>query len=367
MIVKRLGILYLLALIVFALSSPDSAVSAQESGPAMAAETASAEFPSLLQTDSLRETVLSGINLAANDQFAAAESLFAGLVQVYPSSPIGPLFVAATIHAQMLDEESPARYSEFETWLTMAETRAENWRTAEPESGEPEFMLGATLGYDAVCESRWGGWFAALKKGLRAKNRFADALERDSTLVDAYLGIGNFNYWKSVKTDFINWLPIIADDRQKGLDQLRRVASEGILSKAAARVSLCWALMHEGDYTSALAHADTLAAEYPDAKGPLWIKAYASFGLYRWTEALGLYNELEPRILTIGPGNYYNLIDCAFFQAQCHYGLGEWAEALNACHMALAYPVPQDVEKRQKEKLDRLKDLQKDLKAMVAR
>jgi tetratricopeptide (TPR) repeat protein len=185
--------------------------------------------------------------------------------------------------------------------------------------------------------------------------------------VDAYLGIGNYNYWKSVKTDFINWLPIVADDRQKGLEQLRYVTADGALSRSAARVSLCWALMHEGDFTEALAHADTLATEYPGAKGPLWIKAYASFGLYRWADALNLYNELERRILAAGPGNYYNLIDCAFFEAQCHHGLGQWSEALNACHKALAYPAPKEIEERQMDKLDRLRKLQNKLKVMVAR
>lgn len=304
--------------------------------------------------------------MAANDQFAAAESLFTSLAGAYPSSPVGPLFTAATIHAQMLDEESSARYDEFERWLTRAESQAEEWRKTEPSSGEPEFILGAALGYDAVYESRWGGWFAALKKGLRAKNRFADALKLDTTLVDAYLGIGNYNYWKSVKTDFINWLPIVADDRRKGLDQLRLVTAEGVFSKSAARVSLCWALMHEGDFTTALAHADTLATEYPDSKGPLWIKAYASFGLYRWDEALKLYDELEQRINAAGPGNYYNLIDCAYFEAQCHYDLGHWTDAMTACHKALAYPAPPDIKKRQKDKLNRLRDLQKELKEMVA-
>jgi hypothetical protein len=125
--------------------------------------------------------------------------------------------------------------------------------------------------------------------------------------------------------------------------------------------------MHEDDFTAALAHADTLATEYPGAKGPLWIKAYANFGLYRWADALNMYNELERRILAVGPGNYYNLIDCAYFEAQCHVGLGQWSDAMNACHKALAYPAAKDIEERQKDKLEHLRELQKDLKEMVSR
>ena len=159
-------------------------------------------YPSFFHVDSLKMIIQKGIELTFTDRFAKAESLYAAVSDAYPSSPIGPLFAAATVHAQMLDSESPQRRGDFLRWLNMSKERAERWRAAEPRNGEPEFVLGAALGYQAVYESRWGGWFAALKQGLRSKNRFAAALKKDLSLADAFLGIGNFNYWKSVKTDF---------------------------------------------------------------------------------------------------------------------------------------------------------------------
>jgi tetratricopeptide (TPR) repeat protein len=319
----------------------------------------------MYDNDSLRARVLTGIHLTVNDEFAAAESLFVDLAGTYQESPIGTMFLAATIHAQMLDEESPSRRYEFERWINETRRRGENWRSAKPDNGEPEFILGAAEGHDAVFEARWGGWFAALKKGLRSKNRCDDALRKDSSLVDAYIGIGNYNYWKSAKTEFINWLPIITDDRAKGITQLKQVIAEGVFSTAAARASLAWVFINEGDYTAALAHADTLLREFPGGKSPLWIAAYACFGLYRWEDALSYYSALEERINTTGPGNYFNLIDCAYYQAHCHQGLGQWREALAACHKALAYPIQPDIEKRQQDKLDELRDLQKTLKELV--
>jgi tetratricopeptide (TPR) repeat protein len=322
-------------------------------------------FPSMYENDSLRAQVLTGVRLTVNDEFAAAESLFIGLAGTHKESPIGPMFVAAAIHAQMLDEESPSRRYEFDRWINETQRRTKNWRNAEPDNGEPEFILGAAEGYSAVFEARWGGWFAALKTGLRSKNHCDDALRKDSSLVDALIGIGNFNYWKSAKTEFINWLPIVTDDREKGLVQLRRVITDGVFSKAAARASLAWALINEGDYTNALAHADTLRAEYPGGGSPLWIAGYACFGLYRWEDALEHYTELEHRINARGAGNYYNLIECAYYQAHCYQGLGKWREALAACHKALAYPIQPDIEERQKDKLRELRSLQKTLKELV--
>ena len=319
-------------------------------------------YPSFFRVDSLRRIVQEGIRLTFNDRFIGAESLFAALADAYPASPVGPLFAAATIHAQMLDSESPQRRADFLHWIDLARVRAERWRTEEPRNGEPEFVLGAALGYRAVCESRWGGWFAALKQGLRSKNRFVAALKKDSALTDALLGIGNFNYWKSAKTDFINWTGIVADDRDKGLAQLREAAAGGTFTRAPARVSLAWALINERRYEEALAQGDTLTAEFPKGKGPLWITALANLGLYRWEQSRSLYAELERRLLTEGPGNYYNLIDCACFLALCDHGMGRWRETLDDCHRGLAYPAPPDIVERQESKLKKLRDLQRQVK-----
>ena len=305
---------------------------------------------------------LDGIQFTFNDRFADAESLYSALSDSYPASPMGPLFAAATVHAQMLDSESPQRRDELLRWLNLTRDRAERWRAAEPGSGEAEFALGTVLGYQAVYESRWGGWFAALKQGLRSKNRFAAALKKDSSLIDAFLGVGNYNYWKSAKTDFINWTGIISDDRQEGLAQLQKAAVGGTLTRAPARVSLAWALINEGRNEEALAHGDSLATLFPGGKGPLWIMALADFGLYRWEQSRTLYAELERRLLAEGPGNYFNLIDCAYFCALCDYGLGRWRGTLDDCHRGLAYPAPPDILERQKSKLKKLRDLQSEAK-----
>lgn len=327
----------------------------------------SPEFPSLYQTPAILDSVLSGLDLAANDHFAEAESLFQRLTDIHPGSPIGPLFRAAAIHAEMLDRESPERFPEFALWLRRAHFLSQQWRERDPRSAEPELLLGIAEGYDAVYESRWGGWFAALKKGLRSKNRFNDALTKDSTLIDALIGIGNYDYWKADKTDVINWLPMIPDNRNKGLEELHQVAVSGVICRTAARGSLVWALINEGRYDEALAHADTLTQQAPEGKAPLWMKGFANYRLYRWEEALALYREIAERIESTGAGNYFNLIECAYFEAQCLFGAGRYAEAAGACHKGLSYPAPEATRKRQSGRIGELRDLQKRLKKLLAK
>ncbi|MBD3297023.1 MAG: hypothetical protein GF341_00045 [candidate division Zixibacteria bacterium] len=351
----RISLVLALALLIFGILP----------SPTLADDTETPHYPSLFTPGAFLDTVLMGVHWTENEQFAKAESLFTVMSAQYPRSPIGPLFMAAAIHGEMLDQESPARAVEFHRWLDETINEAELWRTSHPGNGEPEFILGAALGYDAVYESHWGGWFAALKRGLSAKNHFKHALELDTTLTDAYLGLGTYNYWKSVKTDFINWLPIVPDDRQKGLNQLRRVIEHGTISRNAARASLCYALMNEGDYLTAIAHADTLATHLPNAKSPLWILAEANMALYRWNDAAEYYDDVESRIKDDGPGNYFNLIESAANRARALYEAGRYREALAECHAGLSYPAPNDIRKRHDRTLEQLRDLQHTVKDLT--
>lgn len=323
-------------------------------------------YPSLYKTDSLLETVLRGVALVANDRFAEGESLFSAMAESYPASPVGPVFLAGSIHAQMLDRESAERTPEFNNWLEEGRRRARQWRDSDPESAEPEFLLGVLEGYDAVWHARWGGWLAALKRGLRSKSRFDAALKKDSTLIDALIGPGNYDYWKAVKTDFVNWLPLIPDNRDKGLSTLHRVATEGLVSKTAARASLVSALINEERFLEALSHADTLAADAPTGKAATWMRARAFFGMYRWDEALALYQELAERIALEGEGNNFNQIECGYYISLCHFEAGRYKDAATACHQALSLPADDDVRKRQNPKLRELRDMQKRLKKLLA-
>lgn len=314
---------------------------------------------------SFKERALAGIHLSLSEQFRSADSVFARISAEFVSSPIGPLFAAGNAQAEMLDTESLHRREDFERYVNEAESRVRRVDNASSSRAESEFVLGVAAGYRAVYESKWGGWFAALKQGLRARKHFQKALELDSTLCDARLGLGTYYYWKSAKTDWINWLPIVSDERQHGLEFLRRVIDCGSYARETARAALAAALINEGEYAATIAHADTLAGLFPDAKGPIWLKAKAHYALYEWDLAVQQFNLLESRIHASGTGNFYNLIECAYYRAQCHWGAGRYREALAECGKALTYPANEETKHRQKDRLNELRKLQRKLVKML--
>lgn len=321
--------------------------------------------PRLQTGESIEERASAGIRLTLNDRFRSADSLFLRISTEEVTSPIGPLFAAGNAQAEMLDSECLLRREDFERYVNEAELRVRRSDTARLSRAESEFVLGVAAGYRAVHESKWGGWFAALKQGLRAKKHFQRALELDSALCDARLGLGTYYYWKSAKTDWINWLPIVSDERTRGLEYLKRTIDCGVYARETARAGLANALINESEYTAAIAHADTLAALFPDAKGPLWIKAKAHYALYEWDSAVQQFDLLESRIRAGGAGNYYNLIECAYYRAQCHWGAGRYRDALSECGKALTYPADAETRNRQKDRLNELRRLQRKLVKML--
>lgn len=315
--------------------------------------------------DSIAARALVGVRYSLNDRFRTADSIFAGVASDFVTSPIGPLFAAGNVQAEMLDTESLARLRDFEQYVTEAESRARRSDTTHFSNAEAEFVLGVAAGYRAVYESKWGGMFAALKQGLRAKRHFQRALELDSSLCDANLGLGTYYYWKSAKTDWINWLPIVADERERGLELLERTIGCGRYARETARTALASALINEGEFTAAIAHAETLATMFSNAKGPLWLKAKARYSMYEWDAAARLFDSLEARIRAAGVGNYFNLIECAYYRAQCHWGAGNYRDALSECGRAITYPADQETKKRQRKHLDELRRMQRKLVKML--
>lgn len=309
---------------------------------------------------------LNGIHATIGDSFRRADSIFAALSDAYPLSPFGPLFAAGNVQAEMLDTEDDQLRDTFFTLIADAERLAQALSGGAAEYSDAEFALGVAAGYRAVYESKWGSWMAAMKRGLSAKKHFQRALDSDSSHCDALLGLGSYHYWKSAKTDWINWTPIVADDRRLGIEMLDRSLRCGVFTRETARAALASVLINEEMYRESIAHADTLAAQFPDAKSPMWLKAKSYYALYEWDSAIAVFDRLEHSIRSTGNGNYYNLIECAYHRAHCHWGAGRYREAQSECGKALTYPASDDAKKRQKGKLNELRRMQRKLIRMLS-
>jgi len=309
----------------------------------------------------LKQTVLAGIELTIREHYESADSVFAAVSRQYPSSPVGPLFRAACLQMKMIDREDGTLWPQLEPLLDETIEKSEKWKKVEPDNPEPYFFQGGAYGYWAVYESHWGGWFAAIKTGLKAANRFKKVVELDPTFIDAYLGLGSYQYWKSAKMTFINWLPIIPDDRRTGIKNLQLAAEKGTFVRQTAETALMWTLLDFGLPEKALTIAHKLHGEYPETKAFIWGIGLSSLAAYRWKESIAAFDTLEARINLEGQGNYFNLIDCAYYKAEAAYHAGDYDRCRAECRRAFAYLPPREIRERQQDKLSALEKRYREL------
>jgi tetratricopeptide (TPR) repeat protein len=302
-----------------------------------------------------------GIEASFREEYAPAEACFDSLVRLGPDDPAGYFFRSALYHAQMIDYESDFRAKEFEENVKMAKKLARKRLKRNKNDAWSYLVLGNSYGAQAVYDARRGKWFSGLEEGLMAKSALKEALKRDPEIYDAYVGLGSYHYWASVMTKAFHWLPFIGDDREQGMAEMQLALDKSVFSSTAAASGLVWMYIHEGDFDKAIDLANKMQSEYPQGKSFLWPLAEAYYDKLDWNDALSNYEELLRRLEKEQEGEKidqsYNLVECRFFIAHCLFGLGRYDQCDSVCQEILSLPLDDAVQKRQKEKLKKVRAL----------
>jgi tetratricopeptide (TPR) repeat protein len=259
----------------------------------------------------------------------------------------------------MMDYESDFKEEEFYSALEKAIQLAQKRISCGSSTSWDYLYLGNSYGYLGVYKARKGSWWSAFRNAMEAKSAFKKAVELDSTLYDAYLGLGSYHYWTSHFTKTFAWLPFFADERERGKRELNLAAEKSLFSKVAAWNALIWIYIKEKDYSQAIELAKGLQEEYPEGKLFLWAIATAYYEKYDWENAIEYYNLISKKLKTNPGKNHYNLIECKYYIAQSYFNFGDFAQCIEACQEALSFKLDSKTKERQEDKLDKLEELLK--------
>lgn len=315
---------------------------------------------------------MTGLDETAGERFREADRRFKELVKSDPADPWGHFFWAVEIAARMMDAEqdsfSPAFSIQLSISQQLAEKELKKLKKAKKVNSRPDLylLLGNISGYQAIWEHRAGHWFAGLSAGLKAKKNFDRALALDSNLYDAYNGLGNYNFWKSDRTRKFLLSAFVSDDREKGIEQLALAKDRGYFSRQAAAASLVWALIRQKNYGRAQRLADSLEADYPQAKSPLWAKGsiYQERGM--WDSTVAVFSELLRRLETDSAQSGFNMVECRWRLANAYYNEGRYQDALLQCRAAQNSVLSLKNRKRLHARFDSLAEISKKSKKALA-
>lgn len=270
---------------------------------------------------------LDGVVLAFHDQFYEAQSKFDSVCTLDKVSPIGH-FCKAFVYDLFMDEYRSLKFmKEFEDEVAVAIKLGEEQVSAGVQTPETFLFVGGVYGIRGVRKAMLGDWWGAFKDALKGISHIMKSVDMDSTLFDSYYGIGTYNYWKSVRTKELWWLPFISDKREQGIQELYLAIGKGKFVPLASRSALLRIYVEEKRYEDCIKIADELLKEYNFDLHPLWFKGYSLIKLKQWKEANEIYREAFKLLTSKDFHGPAGKVESWYYQALCSYNLGDTEHA----------------------------------------
>jgi tetratricopeptide (TPR) repeat protein len=312
--------------------------------------------------------ITQGIELTINNQFDEAIQVFSKACHVLPGDYRAHFYLAATLDSKMTHFENEADAAAFnaaiDSVIHLVKTAMAGSST---ENAELIFYLGSAYGYRAYFLGRRGSWYSAIANGKKATALLQQAVDLDSTLYDAYLGIGTYKYWLYSKIKFITWLPFIPDERAEGIQMIRKPIDMNARSKYMAMHQLIYVLTDYKMAKEATIFADTLAERYPRSQFMLWAAAHAYSKNQDYTRAIIIFENLS-RLLEEDPNpNPSHLIKCGYKLAVLYMQQSRYQACFAECTRVLQMIKKMHYPRKDKETIEELYKLrEKSKKEIIA-
>jgi len=315
----------------------------------------------------LKSTILEGIDLTLNNQFEQADRLYQDLIDSLPEYPAGYFYKGATMQAEMLDAENFQNKQEFYALMNRTIQIADSLNRAEEGNAWIYFYKGSAYLYRGFLKMKEGDWYAAYQDARKGVKTLEAGVQQDSTLYDAYLGIGSYKYWKSAKAKFLLWLPFISDQRVHGIELVSQAIQKGLFIEVVGKDQLVWILMDHGDIPRALTLARENYQAYPESRFLRWTLASAAFHAGEWSLSKKLYEELLQQVRRLPANNGFNEVDCLVRLAEIARENESWDNALVHADEALRISLDAETRERAKNKLKKALEIRQEAEDQISK
>ena len=283
-----------------------------------------------------------GIELTINNRFEEAEVYLQLQIKNNPADYRTYFYYAAVLNSKMThfettDDEESFDWALEKTIKIIDSILALNNTIDDSTYAQHLFYLGSAFGYRAFFQGQNKNWLAALSNGVKSNRTLQKAVEFDSTCYDAYLGIGVFKYWRHSILKYFAWLPFVPDERDEGINLIKKSIQHSRYSKYLARQQLVYILVHYSKPEEAISYAQEITERYPDSQFMLWAAAHAYHKDGDLHNAAIAYQHLL-EIITDDPDyNPQHLIKCKMKLAEIYCDSEQYENCLLECKQLLLF------------------------------
>jgi tetratricopeptide (TPR) repeat protein len=318
-------------------------------------------FPQKYPDTIIDSLIDNGMKELINQDYQTAATIFENLDVKYPDLPLGKIFITAVEIAKAFDYSESIDSDSIDKNLIEAREKSKRLVETYPGNVWYRYCLGLSKGYYAYFEALNKNWFSAISNGISSESDFEKCLEIKPDFYEAYLAIGSYKYWKSRKTEFINWVPFVQNEEDIGIKDLRIAIDHPSYHRYMAIYSLIWIYIDKKQFYDAKILAELALKEFPDVRLFKWGLARAFEGI-DISKSIKLYNDILISYKRIKNINHCNEIILKHIIAQLYNKMNEKQKALNLCDDILSITNLSEYEKdKLNDRLSRVRELRKEL------
>ena len=198
------------------------------------------------------------IDLIAREEYDRSLQIADSQIFSHPDQPAGYLLKATILNSRAVDFEDNLDDEACEEACNKVVELTDYYIEGGDNSPIWKYYAAMAWSYRMYRHSRNGNWIKALNYGINAGKSFEQAVSLDSTLWDAYLGLGTYYYYRSSRAGLLRNIGLVSDRRKQGIEMVRIASVRGSLSKLPARSSLAWIELEMSNYDSAIEITETL-------------------------------------------------------------------------------------------------------------
>jgi len=225
----------------------------------------------------------------------------------------------------MSDNNTERYYDEFVS--LMDELRG---RYAKPKSTREKMLLATVYAMGAVLYGRRRSIPKALDFGRRAFNLYREAYGEDTTVYDALLPMGLYDY-------AIGYLTRSKGRKREGIRKVKVVMERGSLAKPLAYAGLVYIFVFDNKPGRAVSYGLKALHMYPESRTFRWILGQAYLKAAMYEKALNTYREIEGDLRRRNPSCKVCIAEALYYQGESLEGMGRRKEAKSTWWRALYY------------------------------
>ncbi|HVO31401.1 MAG TPA: tetratricopeptide repeat protein [bacterium] len=208
----------------------------------------------------LESAMRTGEDMILDRRYDEALALFRATADGHKDSALGPLGQMLVWQSQMLENGDFAHRDEYDAAVKETGTRID----AVKSPGTWDLMLaGGYNGVRAMHAMREKHYLRAVDDGWSALSGMKSLKKKEPDLADSDVGLGTYDYWRSVITRNVKWIPFFSDKRRQGIQEIERAFVDAQYTRPIAQLVLVFIYIDEHRYDDAIALGEDMAAKYP--------------------------------------------------------------------------------------------------------